>query len=202
MKRQRRYCNELCDKKSAEKGDRVVSGDHRFAEPRRLRLKAWGARVSGLAPGAGKSAGPCGQHRPSSQALFSCSYASRAPTSPSTLVHLAAMHMAVLPFGLFFQKARATTRLPEKLPVRQANSAVPRCPPIACPVEKSKKTAPYNFRRGPSMSLWWTCVCRGTPVLAEDQYSDSIRRLGEAERKAEEQSDFTEKLLRNLHEIN
>ena len=40
------------------------------------------------------------------------------------------------------------------------------------------------------------CVCRGAPVLAEDQYSDSIRRLGEAERKAEEQSDFAEKLLR------
>ena len=38
------------------------------------------------------------------------------------------------------------------------------------------------------------CVCRDAPVLA-DQYSESIRRLGEADRK-EEQSDFAEKLLR------
>ena len=59
------------------------------------------------------------------------------------------------------------------LPIRTALSLWDA--PRHAPAKKLKKTAPYNFRRGPSMSLWWTVQdlnlrhlpCKGSALPAE-----------------------------------
>ena len=56
---------------------------------------------------------------------------------------------------------------------------------------------PFTLPAALAACLLSACVCvwRGVPVLAEE-YSDSIRRLGEKDTKADEQSSFAERFLK------